>query len=57
MSYILAEQITKTFGNENSLVTAVDDINFKIAEGEFIAVMGESGAGKNHSNNRGFRCV
>ncbi len=46
MSYIIAEQITKTFGNENSLVTAVDDISFKIDEGEFVAVMGESGAGK-----------
>jgi len=39
----MAEQITKTFGNENYLVTAVDDINFKIAEGEFIAVRGKSG--------------
>ena len=46
MSYILTEQVTKTFGNENSLVTAVDDISFTIDEGEFIAVMGESGAGK-----------
>ena len=46
MSYIIAEQITKTFGNENSLVTAVDDISFTIDEGEFVAVMGESGAGK-----------
>lgn len=46
MSYIIAEQITKTFGNENSLVTAVDDISFEIDEGEFVAVMGESGAGK-----------
>jgi len=46
MSYILAEQVTKTFGNENSLVTAVDEISFTIDEGEFIAVMGESGAGK-----------
>lgn len=46
MSYIIAEQITKTFGNENSLVTAVNDISFKIDKGEFVAVMGESGAGK-----------
>ena len=46
MSYIIAEQITKTFGKKNSLVTAVDDISFKIDEGEFVAVMGESGAGK-----------
>jgi putative ABC transport system ATP-binding protein len=46
MSYINAEQITKTFDNGNSLVTAVDDISFKIDEGDFVAVMGESGAGK-----------
>lgn len=46
MSYISAEQVTKTFGNENSLVTAVDNISFTIDAGEFIAVMGESGAGK-----------
>jgi len=46
MSYMLAEQVTKTFGKENSLVTAVDEISFTIDEGEFIAVMGESGAGK-----------
>ena len=46
MSYILAEKVTKTFGNEDSLVTAVDDISFSIDGGEFIAVMGESGAGK-----------
>jgi len=46
MSYIIAEQITKTLGDENSLVTAVNNISFKIDEGEFVAVMGESGAGK-----------
>jgi putative ABC transport system ATP-binding protein len=46
MSYIIAEQITKTFGNGNSLVTAADDISFRIEAGEFVAVMGESGAGK-----------
>lgn len=46
MSYIIADRVTKTFGNENSLVTAVDDISFEIDGGEFVAVMGESGAGK-----------
>jgi putative ABC transport system ATP-binding protein len=46
MSYIIAEQVTRTFGSEDSLVTAVDDISFEIAAGEFVAVMGESGAGK-----------
>ncbi|MDX2448087.1 MAG: ABC transporter ATP-binding protein [Desulfobacterales bacterium] len=46
MSYIIIEHITKTLGDENSLVTAVNDISLKIDEGEFVAVMGESGAGK-----------
>ena len=46
MSYIILEQITKTFGSENSLVTAINDVSFKIDAGEFVAVMGESGAGK-----------
>ena len=46
MSYITAEQITKTLGNKNSAVTAVDAVSFKIDTGEFVAVMGESGAGK-----------
>ena len=46
MSYIIADQITKTFNSGDSLVAAVDDISFEIAESEFVAVMGESGAGK-----------
>lgn len=46
MSYIIVEQVTKTFGSENSLVTAINDVSFKIDAGEFVAVMGESGAGK-----------
>lgn len=46
MSYIVAENLTKTYGSGDAIVSAVDDISFQIGEGEFIGVMGESGAGK-----------
>ncbi len=46
MSYIIAESLKKTFGNEGAAVNAVSGISFNIAPGEFVGVMGESGAGK-----------
>jgi len=46
MSYITAENINKTYGSGEGIVTAVSDISFQIESGEFIGVMGESGAGK-----------
>ena len=46
MSYITAENLNKTYGSGEAIVTAVSDISFQIESGEFIGVMGESGAGK-----------
>ena len=46
MSYIVAEQMGKSFGSGAAAVHAVRDLNFRIAPGEFVAIMGESGAGK-----------
>jgi putative ABC transport system ATP-binding protein len=46
MSYITAENLSKTYGRGEATVTAVSDISFQIESGEFIGVMGESGAGK-----------
>lgn len=46
MSYIIADDLVKTFGNGDVTVTAVAGISFDINEGDFIAIMGESGAGK-----------
>ena len=46
MSYIVAEELVKKYGNGEAAVTAVSDISFQIETGEFIGVMGESGAGK-----------
>jgi putative ABC transport system ATP-binding protein len=46
MSYIVAQDLVKKYGNGEATVTAVTDISFQIESGEFIGVMGESGAGK-----------
>ena len=46
MGYIIAENLTKTYGSGDAVVAAVDGISFKIEEGEFVGIMGESGAGK-----------
>ncbi len=46
MSYIVAQDLVKKYGNGEATVTAVSDISFQIESGEFIGVMGESGAGK-----------
>jgi len=46
MSYIVADNLIKKYGHGESAVSAVDGISFKIKEGEFVGIMGESGAGK-----------
>jgi putative ABC transport system ATP-binding protein len=46
MSYIVAENLIKTYGNGSGIVTAIGGISFQIEFGEFVGVMGESGAGK-----------
>jgi putative ABC transport system ATP-binding protein len=38
--------LSKQYGHGETVVTAIDDMNFMIASGEFVGVMGESGAGK-----------
>ena len=46
MSYIVADNLVKKYGEGETVVSAVDGISFKIKEGEFVGIMGESGAGK-----------
>ena len=46
MSYIVAQDLVKQYGDGDAMVTAVAGISFSIKEGEFVSVMGESGAGK-----------
>jgi len=46
MSFILAEDLGKTYGSGDAAVTALDRMSFRIQSGEFVCIMGESGAGK-----------
>ena len=38
--------IVKTYGTGEGKQTAVDHVNFTIDEGEFVVILGQSGAGK-----------
>lgn len=46
MSYIIAENLVKKYGEGEAAVEAIHDMSFQIESGEFVAIMGESGAGK-----------
>lgn len=46
MSFIVLENIIKTYGDGDSKVAALNGVGFTIKSGEFVSIMGESGAGK-----------
>lgn len=47
MSQLVFDHVTKIYGSEKSnVVKALDDISFSINEGEFVIILGASGAGK-----------
>jgi putative ABC transport system ATP-binding protein len=43
---IRADRLTKTYARGNEQVRALDEVTFKIEDGEFVAIVGPSGAGK-----------
>lgn len=46
MEILHIEHLCKTYGSKETLVKALDDINFKVNKGEFVAIVGASGSGK-----------
>lgn len=46
MEILRTKNLTKTYGKGETKVTAVDDVDFTVEEGEFVAIVGASGSGK-----------
>ncbi|MHA0858331.1 ABC transporter ATP-binding protein [Paenibacillus sp. CMAA1364] len=40
------KQVTKTFGDGDSTLSVLNNLNLKVNEGEFVAILGPSGSGK-----------
>jgi putative ABC transport system ATP-binding protein len=45
MSYIEVKNLSKIYGTGELEVKALDDVSFDIDQGEFVIVLGASGAG------------
>ena len=46
MNLLEVQHVEKYYGKKGSLTKALDDLNFSVAKGEFVAIMGPSGSGK-----------
>jgi len=46
MNLLEVKSVFKTYGEGESAVHALKDVNFTVSKGEFVAIVGESGSGK-----------
>lgn len=46
MNVVKTSHLTKTYGEGENLVHAVDDVNLTIEDNEFVTIVGTSGSGK-----------
>lgn len=46
MEILRIENLCKTYGKDETKVTALDNVSFSVQKGEFIAIIGPSGSGK-----------
>ena len=46
MNILSIEHLTRVYGTGDTAVTALNDVNFTVEAGEFIAIIGSSGSGK-----------
>lgn len=47
MSILNATHLKKYYGKDESLVKALDDVNVSVENGQFVAIIGTSGSGRN----------
>jgi len=46
MAILQIKDLTKTYGKDDTIVTALNGVSFNVEKGEFVAVVGASGSGK-----------
>lgn len=46
MNILEIKNLTKIYGNGDTMVKALDDVSFSVEKGEFVAIVGPSGSGK-----------
>jgi putative ABC transport system ATP-binding protein len=45
-STVVFKSVTRSYGEGENLLRALDDVSFELSEGEFVVILGQSGAGK-----------
>ena len=46
MGILRVEHLSKRYGQGEAQVSALDDVSFRVEQGEFVAIVGPSGSGK-----------